>query len=187
MVTRKSPAKERSSVDVKRAIAAIEAEIAKARTRREKSGETFTSLTREELEAKLKRAESPMIVWQSWNNTVPPGGAINYSVGVSNPDPVSWGALSVSVSIGNRNPITSNDIFLSNFDSRFPTLAQPPTTGFALGPVGSTTASMSFSFVLNVPVGIEKTGYFGNTTLQQLNFFDVGKYLDRAAFFFGVV
>jgi hypothetical protein len=186
MVIRKSGTKGKPAINVKRAIAAIEAEISKEKKKREKSGETFTSLAREELEAKLKRAESPMIVWQSWT-TAPPGGTINYNVGVFNPDPVSWGSLCVAVSIGNRNPIQSNDAFLSDFDSRFPTLAQPQPFGFSLGPMGSPTASTSFSFAVNVPPGIGKTGYFGNTVLQQINFHDVGKYLDRAVFFFGVV
>ena len=144
-------------------------------------------MTREQIEKKLRRVESPMIVFQSWNNTAPPGGTINYTVGVSNPDPVSWGALAVGLSVGNRNLITSNDVFVSEFDARFPTLAQPPTLGFSLGPVGSPTASASFSFTLRIPNGVEKTGYFGNTVLQQLNFHDVGKYLDRSVFFFGVV
>ena len=53
--------------------------------------------------------------------------------------------------------------------------------------MGSPTASASFSFTLKIPNGVEKTGYFGNTVLQQLNFHDVGKYLDRSVFFFGVV
>jgi hypothetical protein len=76
---------------------------------------------------------------------------------------------------------------VSEFDARFPTLAQPPTVGFSLGPAGSPTASTSFSFTLRIPSGVEKTGYFGNTVLQQLSFHDVGKYLDRSVFFFGVV
>jgi hypothetical protein len=187
MATRKPNAKPKSPKDIKRAIATIEAEIAKAKKARENSGETFSSLTREELVAKLNRAESPIITWQSWSGSAPPGGTINYTVGVSNPDPVSWVWLVVAVSFGNRNPIVSNDVFLSDFDSRFPTFAQPGPLGFSLGPVGSPTASSSFSFVLNVPAGIEKTSYFGNTILQQLDFHDVGKYLDRAAFLFEVI
>ena len=178
----KKPGK-KSPEDIKRAAELINAEIEKQKKKREKSGETFVSLTPEELNQKLQRAESPMIVWQSWNNTAPIGGTINYSVGVSNPDPFAWGTLAVAVSVGNRNPITSNDLFLSDFDRRFPTLAQPPTTGFSL----AAGASTSFSFALKVPAGIEKTGYFGNSVLQQLNFHDVGKYLDRGVFFFGVV
>ncbi len=187
MALRKKAGKKRSPAELKRAIDAITAEIRKEKDKREKSGETFTSLTREQLENKLRRAESPMIVWQSWNNTAPPGGTINYNVGVSNPDPVSWSNLAVVVSGGNRNPITNNDLFLSDCDARFPTLAQPPTLGFTLGPAGSPTASTSFAFALTIPNGVEKTGYFGNAALQQLNFHDVGKYLDRGVFFFGVV
>ncbi|MEK6406078.1 MAG: OmpH family outer membrane protein [Acidobacteriota bacterium] len=180
-------ASKKTAAEIKRAIEAIEAEIQKEKKKREKSGETFVSLTREQLENKLKRAESPVITWQSWNNTAPIGGTINYTVGVTNPDPFAWVNLAVAVAVGNRNPITSNDLFLSDFDRRFPTLAQPATIGFSLGPAGSGTASTSFSFALRIPSGVEKTGYFGNSVLQQLNFHDVGKYLDRGVFFFGVV
>jgi hypothetical protein len=180
-------ANKKTAAEIKRVIEAIEAEIQKEKKKREKSGETFVSLTREQLNNKLKRAESPIITFEGWNNTAPIGGTINYNVGVSNPDPFAWVNLAVAVSVGNRNPITSNDLFLSDFDRRFPTLAQPVTLGFSLGPAGSATASASFSFALKIPTGVEKTGYFGNTVLQQLSFLDVGKYLDRAVFFFGVI
>jgi hypothetical protein len=180
-------ASKKTAAEIKQAIEVIEAEIQKEKKKREKSGETFVSLTREQLNNKLKRAESPIITFESWNNTAPIGGTINYNVGVTNPDPFAWASLAVAVSVGNRNPITSNDLFLSDFDRRFPTLAQPATVGFTLGPVGSATASASFSFVLRIPSDVEKTGYFGNAVLQQLSFLDVGKYLDRAVFFFGVV
>jgi len=40
---------------------------------------------------------------------------------------------------------------------------------------------------VKIPAGVEKTGYFGNTVLLQILFLDVGKYLDRACFFFDVV
>jgi len=78
MSIRKATPKKRSSADIKRAIEQIETEIATERKKREKSGETFTALTREQIEKKLRRVESPMIVFQSWNNTAPPGGTINY-------------------------------------------------------------------------------------------------------------
>ena len=187
MATKTTAPKKKSAADIKRTITAIEKEIAIEKGKREKSGETFVSLTREELQIKLQRANSPMIVWESWNNTAPIGGTINYTVGVTNPDPVSWNFLAVAVSIGNRNPIVNNDAFLSSYDTRFPTLAQPATTGFSLAPAGSPTASASFSFALKIPSGVEKTGYFGNSVLQQLSFLDVGLYLDRGVFFFGVV
>src|SRR6266852_1033581 len=96
----------KTSAESKRAIEATEAEIQKEKKQREKSGETFVSLTRDQLNNKLKRAESPIITFESWNNTAPIGGTINYNVGVTNPDPFAWGSLAVAVSVGNRNPIT---------------------------------------------------------------------------------
>lgn len=186
MATREVLVQKRSPAELKRLMDAITTEIAKHKEQHQKKGDTFTSVTQEQLENKLRRAQSPMIVWQAWNNTAPPGGAINYTVGVTNPDPISWSNLAVDVSVGDRNPIMNNDLFLSDRDARFPSLAQPPTIGFTLGPSGSATASTSFNFSLTIPNGVEKTGYFGNAVLQQLNFHDVGKYLDRGVFFFGV-
>lgn len=186
MATHEVVGQKRSPAEIKRLVDSIKTEIAKHKEQHEKKGETFTSITPEQLESKLQRAQSPMIVWQGWSNTAPPGGAISYSVGVTNPDPVSWSNLAVDVAVGDRNPITNNDMFLSDRDTRFPSLAQPYPFGFTLGPAGSPTASTSFNFNLTIPAGVEKTGYFGNSVLQQLNFHDVGKYLDRGVFFFGV-
>ena len=109
MAVKKRAKIRRSPADIKKAWQKLEPELARQRAERERQGETFTSITREEFEAKLKRVNSPMIVSQSWNNSAPPGGTINYSVGVVNPDPITWNSLAVSVSIGNRNPIVSND------------------------------------------------------------------------------
>ncbi len=173
----------RSAADVKRAWQTIEADISRERKKREKQGETFTGVSREEFEKKMKRADSPIIVWQSWNNTAPPTGTINYTVGIQNPDPVAWGNLAISVSVGNRNPIVANDQFMTAFDARFPTYAKPATLGFSLAPGAST----SQAFALKVPAGVEKTGYFGNSVLVQLSWHDIGKYLDRGVFFFEVV
>jgi hypothetical protein len=177
----------RSAAEVAKAWKAAEAEIARERKNREKKGEVFTGLTKEEFEKKMKRAESPMITWQGWSGGTAPGGTINYSVGIQNPDPVGWDYLAVSVSIGNRNAIASNDEFMTTFDARFPTYAKPQPFGFSLAPTGSLGASTSQSFVVKIPAGVEKTGYFGNACLLQLSFNDVGKYLDRGVFFFEVV
>lgn len=186
MATREVLVQKRSPAEIKRLIDAITTEIAKHKEQHQKKGDTFTSVTQEQLENKLRRAQSPMIIWQGWSNTAPPGGTINYTVGIMNPDPVSWSNLAVEVTVGDRNPITDNDLFLSDRDARFAALAQTPPFGVTLGPSGSPTASTSFNFNLTIPNGVEKTGYFGNAVLQQLNFHDVGKYLDRGVFFFGV-
>ena len=58
----------------------LEPQLAKKRVAREREGQTFTSITREEFEAKLKRVHLPMIVSQGWSPTAPPGGRINYAV-----------------------------------------------------------------------------------------------------------
>lgn len=173
----------RSAADVAKAWKTAEAEIARERKNREKKGETFIGLSKEQFEKKMKRVESPFIAWEGWSGTVAPGGTINYTVGVQNPDSFGWDNLAVSVSIGNRNPIVSNDEFLTTFDARFPTYAKPQPFGFSLAPGASTTQS----FTIRIPAGIEKTGYFGNAVLQQLSFLDVGKYLDRGVIFFEVV
>jgi hypothetical protein len=183
MAAKKKAKTRRSPADIKKAWQKLEAELTTHKREREREGETFTSITREEFEAKMKRVNSPMIVSQGWNNAAPPGGTINYSIGILNPDPIQWSNLAVSVSIGNRNPIASNDEFLTAFDARFPTYAKPATVGFSLAPGASTTQT----FQVKIPAGIEKTGYFGNSALLQISFHDVGKYLDRGCFFFDVV
>ena len=182
-MAKKSAKIRRSPADIRKAWEKLEPELAKQRKERERQSETFTSITREEFEAKLKRVNSPMIVSQSWNNNAPPGGTINYTVGVMNPDPVTASNLAVSVSIGNRNPIVNNDQFLTAFDARFPTYAKPATIGFSLASGASTTQS----FQVTIPAGVEKTGYFGNSVLLRISFHDVGTYLDRGCFFFAVV
>jgi hypothetical protein len=183
MAAKKTAKIRRSPADIRKAWEKLEPELARQRKEHERQGETFTSITREEFEAKMKRVNSPMIVSQGWNNNAPPGGTINYTVGVTNPDPVAVGNLAVSVSIGNRNPIVGNDQFLTAFDARFPTYAKPATVGFSLAPGASTTQS----FQIKIPTGVEKTGYFGNSVLLRLSFHDVGTYFDRGCFFFDVV
>ncbi len=173
----------RSAADVAKAWKTVEADIARERKNHEKKGEMFSGLTKEEFEKKMKRANSPFISSQGWNGTAPLGGTMPYNVGVFNPDPVAWGALVISISIGNRNAIVSNDEFMTTFDARFPTYAKPAPLGFSLAPL----ASMSQSFAIKIPAGIEKTGYFANACLLQLSLHDVGKYLDRGVIAFDVI
>jgi hypothetical protein len=54
--------------------------------KRESKAEHSTAVTPEEIERKLKRTKSPMIVSQGWGLTTP-GGTVNYSLGIYNPDP----------------------------------------------------------------------------------------------------
>src|SRR5215472_18779842 len=119
MAAKKKAKIRHSPADIKKAWQKLEPELARQRAEHERQGETFTAITREEFEAKLKRVNSPMFVFEGWTNSAPPGGSISYTVGVFNPDPISWNSLAVSVAIGNRNPIVSNDEFQTSSDARF--------------------------------------------------------------------
>lgn len=150
--------------------------------RRDNKEDHFSALTPEEIEKKLKRVHSPMIVSQGWGSTTP-GGTVNYSVGVYNPDPVQANWLFVHIWVGSGNIDPTHGSFLLNVDARFPRLTQPASAGLTLAPGASTTVT----FGLKVPATIEKTNYLGNSCLMRLNWHDIGTYLDRGVFVFGVM
>lgn len=149
--------------------------------RRQHKDEHFTAITPEEIERKLKRVNSPMIVSQSWG-PASLGGTENYTVGVYNPDPTQNIWLFVHVFVGSGNVDSTTGTFLLNVDPRFPRLTEPAATGLTLGPNASTT----ISFAIKVPATVEKTNYIGNSCLMQYNWHDIGKYLDRGVFVFAV-
>jgi hypothetical protein len=151
------------------------------RQKREEQDEHFTSVTEDEVERKLKRANSPMIVSQGWNSTTP-GGTVNYNLGVYNPDPTQaiWLFAHVWVGSGNVDPTVGT--FLLNVDTRFPRLTQPAFAGLSLA--SGVFATLSFS--LKVPNSVERTNYIGDSCLMRFNWHDVGQYLDRGVFVFAV-
>ncbi len=149
--------------------------------RREHKFEHFTAISPEEIERKLKRVNSPMIVSQGWGSA-PLGGTVNYSLGIYNPDPTQAIWLFVHVFVGSGNVDPSTGTFLLNVDSRFPRLTEPAFAGFTLNANASTT----LNFTLKVPTNVEKTNYMGNSCLMQLNWHDIGKYLDRGVFIFAI-
>ena len=143
--------------------------------------EHFTSVTPEEITKKLKRRMSPMIVWQGWNPTTP-GGTVSYNLGIYNPDPTNAVCLFAHVWVGSGNIDPTVGTFLLNVDTRFPRLTQPKFDGLALAP----HASATLTFTLKVPSTVEKSNYLGNSCLMRFNWHDVGSYLDRGVFVFGV-
>jgi hypothetical protein len=149
--------------------------------RRESKAEHFTSVTPEEIERKFKRVNSPMIVFQSWNSTAP-GGTVDYTLGIYNPDPVQASSLFAHVCIGSGNVDPVIGTFLENADTRFPRLTEPAFFGLSLAP----GASANLSFALRIPASVERTKYLGNSCLMQFNWHDVGLYLDRSVFVFAV-
>lgn len=168
-----------SAAEIKEQTAKIQEVVEKQK--RENKGEHFTAITPEEIEKKLKRVKSPMIVSQGWGNTTP-GGTVNYQLGLYNPDPTQaiWLFAHVWVGSGNVDPTVGT--FLMNVDARFPHLTEPKFAGLTL----AAHASATLSFALKVPTGVEKTNYVGNSCLMAFNWHDVGTYLDRGVFVFTV-
>lgn len=152
-----------------------------AKHKAENKGEHFTSVTPEDIERKLKRVNSPMIVSQGWSGTSP-GGTFNYGLGIYNPDPTQAVWLFAHVWVGSGNVDPTVGTFLLNVDTRFPRLTQPEFFGLTL----AAGASSVLNFTITVPASIEKTNYLGNSCLMQFNWHDVGTYLDRGIFVFEV-
>lgn len=147
-----------------------------------REGWNYTSVSEDELAVKLSRVHSPMIVFQAWSSFTSPGGSISYTVGIYNPDPVARGWLYAHVFIGAANMAPDVSTALSAVDPRFPRLTMPAFFGLTVAP--GATATLQFSVA--VPNNVEKTNYLGNTFLFQATYHDVGIYLDRSLFPFGV-
>jgi len=177
--------KERTAEEIKEHVKRIQEAIEKYK--REKKEENFTYITPEEIENKLKRVTSPIIFFQGFDATTVPGNYINYSLGIYNPDPfqAKWLFGHVWVGSGNIDPTVGT--FLLNADPQFPRLTQPAYPGLTLPPSPSVNSFARLAFVLNVPNTAQRTNYLGNSCLMRFSFNDIGQYLDRAVFVFGVV
>ncbi len=139
--------------------------------RREFKGDHFMALTPEEIEQKLKHANSPIITSAGESNTTV-GGTVNISCGIYNPDPVAYSiCLHLWIGSGAADPVIGS--FLMNVDTRFPRLTQQTTI-----PAGGHTG---INFSLKIPTTIEKSNYIANYCLMYVNPFDVGKYFDRGS------
>ena len=165
--------------DVTKLTKQIKDEVEKAK--KENKHENFTGVSAEDIARKLGRVNSPMITSQGWNNSTP-GGTVNITIGVFNPDPTSSSNLYLHAWVGSGNVDPNTGTFLINVDPRFPRMAQPKFFGFSL----AAGASTSISFAIKVPATVEKTVYLGNSCLMQIDYHDIGKYLDRSCFPFDV-
>jgi hypothetical protein len=74
-------------VQTKKILEAIEKE--KRRVEGQKNLK-FAALEPKDIERKLKRVKSPMIIAESWTNQAQPGGTIDYNVTIWNPDPTPF-------------------------------------------------------------------------------------------------
>lgn len=143
----------------------------------------FTRATREQLEKKLSGSNSPIIVWQSWTSSVAPGGTVNYSLGINNPDPFQQISMFVHLLIRPANMLPDIGGALPLVEPRLPKITMPKFTELSIA--AGATASLSFSIV--VPTSIQPGNCLGNSFLLRTNWHDVDEYLDRSVFVFKVL
>ena len=124
MASRQPKGKSRwTRAEVQKQITAIE-KVIEEHKRLVQPGEKFTAITPEEIERKLKRVDSPMIVSQtgSWTAPTAAGGSFTYNLGVYNPDPTEAQCLFAHAWVGSGNVDPTVGTFLLNVDARFPRL-----------------------------------------------------------------
>jgi hypothetical protein len=160
----------------------IKKDVQKLQRAAERKDWNFTTPTDDELTAKLRRAKSPMIVFQGWSGSAPPGGLINYQIGINNPDPTDWIWLFVHLFIGPGNMVGNTGMALIPVDERFPRLTLPEFDGLQI----ASGATETLDFRIPVPAGVEATNYLGNSFLFQSTWHNPGKYIDRSLFVFQV-
>ena len=157
-------------------------EIEKRRTEAKKQGMNFTGLTDEEIYRKLTRKNSPMIVAQGWNSAAP-GGTVNYTVSINNPDPVRHVWLFGHVFVGLAKVASDVSDAVSAVDTRFPRLTLPDFDGLSI----DSGATKDLKFVISIPANVERTNYLGNCFLFRATWHDPALYLDRGLFVFKVI
>lgn len=168
----------------------IAADIDLQRKRHEGPNRRFTSLNPADLGARLVArraglpvpAPLPMITWQGWSGSTSAGGVIDYTVGILNPSVTDEVWLFAHVFVGPANFVADPGAAVQAVDARFPRLTQPAFPGLQVA-AGATT---SLSFQLRVPGDTEPSNYLGNTFLFRPDWHDVGAYLDRGCWPFGV-
>jgi hypothetical protein len=167
----------RSKREAERIAAGLLAEVEFLRQEAHERGERFEALGKEQLVEKLMREplESPFFNAQGWGSTSP-GGSTTYTAFVQNPDPVAYSGFFLFgyLFFGPANFIGGSDAALTVFDERFPRFYQ--RCGVAAN------SSTSMTFAINVPSTVRPGIYLGNCFLVRRNPFDVGAYVDRAAF-----
>lgn len=157
-------------------------EIERRRREAEGEGRSFTAPTPEQLLKKLRKTESPMVQWQSWTPSVPPGGTLLYEVGIYNPDPIPWFNLFTHVFVGPATLAVDVGQAVAAVDPRFPRLTMPAFGGLGIDP----GRHEALTFEVPIPTGIELSNYLGNAFLFQADWHDPALYLDRGLFVFGI-
>jgi hypothetical protein len=106
-----------------------------------------------------------------------------HDVEIWNPDPSPAQSVFAYAWVGSGHVDPVVGTFLLNTDTRFPRLTEPADDeGAWINP----SSGVTLSFVFQVPTGVERTTYLGNTCLMQLTWTGVGDCLDRIVWPFRV-
>lgn len=169
---------EREAGNVRRLLAEIESRHAEA----SRAGRNFTAVSEGQLVRKLRSANSPMITFQSWDSAVAPGGALDYTVGITNPDPDPAVWLFAHLFVGPGTIAADIRTALAAVDDRFPRLTEPAFDGLTID-AGMTE---TIDFTVPIPGGVEASNYLGNAVLFGADWHDPATYLDQGLFIFSV-
>jgi hypothetical protein len=136
----------------------------------------FRSITPDEIEKKLKRVNSPIIVGQGYVFDAIRGGTVPYHLSIYNPDPTTARDIFAHVWVGSGNVDPTVGTFLTNVDTRFPRLTEPgDPSGLDLAPGGFDV----LMFALNVPMCVERTNYIGETNIARSRYSPTSFQLSR--------
>ena len=169
--------KEKSKEEIERETKKLLSKIATFEKDAQEQGFEFNSLSRKEVIDKLlgKTSKSPFIPWQSYQHTGGIGDTLSYTVGIYNPDSISYSLMRVSVFFGVANFLPDIAFGLCGRYREWPVLS---SEDFVLG----SKKDEQIHFNYTVPTGIPYTTYLGNSVLWSQEWHDVGKYFDRACF-----
>ncbi|MBK7827142.1 hypothetical protein [Nannocystis sp.] len=175
-----------ATIDIQKFVADIDLH----RKRMQGTNRRFTGLDAGALAARLAvrraglpvAAPLPMITWQGWSSSTSAGGIIDYTVGIANPSASDEVCLFAHAFVGPANFIADPGMAVQAVDPRFPRLTEPAFAGLQI----AAGATASLNFQLRVPSETEPSNYLGNTFLFRADWHDVGTYLDRGFWPFGV-
>jgi hypothetical protein len=153
--------------------------------KRKNKGKNFTSITPDEIERALIRANTPWILGMGYNTSVPQGGVFNCSVTVYNPGTYGVGNLYVHMWISSGIVDLTANKALMNVDARFGRLTLPDYHGLV---INADSPSPDLNFALNIPATVEKSTYFFCLCLmQRTNHRELMGILDQSTMAFDVV
>jgi hypothetical protein len=140
-----------------------------------RQGLAFASPSEEQLTKKIsgESGNSPYFYYESYTSGTFAGSPAYYQGGFANPDPGGHSA-SLTIFFGLAN--FAADIS-EGFDARDPAWPYVSAQPVYLAPGGTGSATFNYT----VP-NVSKGTYVGNAVLWEVNYFDVGRYFDRAAF-----